>query len=561
MKTPKRKNQLRKSQKKNISRKTKSVTKLTPKLFKEYNQLSPFELKGKLISLASKSGGKVLNAGRGNPNFFNSFVREVFARLQTLAVSNSPKRAFDIRLWPTIEEKNYLKVFKSNIQSWNNRDRSFFDSYLNYVIKRNKQVNEHSTNFILHDIYLSTLGTFYPSPPRIQPHLSLIAREFLYNLVTGNGIYKFKNNLKMDDFECFPTEGAAAAILYIFNSLKENFLLRENDSIALITPIFSPYLELPILKDYKLNIIQLKGNPEKEYSLDDDEMDKLKDKKIKALFMVNPANPSSFSLSKQNIDYIAKIVNTERKELIILTDNVYAPFANEYNSFLIKCPYNTIEVYSLSKYFGTTGWRLGICLLAKNNIFNKLIHNLSVKDTKLTNKRYAIASLKPSTIPFIERLLLDSRQIAEGHVAGLSTPQQVLMGLFMYYQLYSRKYEDNKYSNEIKGILINRIRLLYKNLNTKPPIVPVGTNYYSLLDIPQITENLFGKEASDYLVKNYEYIEFLFHLASKYGTVLLPGAGFGSTPWKIRISLANLDEKSYSTIGINIKNAINDLIN
>ena len=57
---------------------------------------------------------------------------------------------------------------------------------------------------------------------------------------------------------------------------------------------------MPLLGDYRLKIVELKGNPDKQYSLDHTEMDKLKDKKIKALFMVNPANPGAYSLSKDN---------------------------------------------------------------------------------------------------------------------------------------------------------------------------------------------------------------------------------------------------------------------
>ena len=57
---------------------------------------------------------------------------------------------------------------------------------------------------------------------------------------------------------CFVTEGAAAGILYVFNTLKENYLLLPKDKIALITPIFSPYLEMPRLLDYDLEIVELK---------------------------------------------------------------------------------------------------------------------------------------------------------------------------------------------------------------------------------------------------------------------------------------------------------------
>ena len=77
-------------------------------------------------------------------------------------------------------------------------------------------------------------------------------------------------------------------------------------------------------------MIFLKGNPNKEFSLDDEEIDRLKDKSIKALFMVNPANPGAFSLPLRNIKRIGNIVNSTRKDLIILSDNVYAPFVDEY---------------------------------------------------------------------------------------------------------------------------------------------------------------------------------------------------------------------------------------
>lgn len=71
---------------------------------------------------------------------------------------------------------------------------------------------------------------------------------------------------------------------------------------------------------------------------------------------------------------------------------------------------------------------------------------------------------------------------------------------------------------------------------------------------------MYGDKAADYIVSQYEYLEFLFHLVSKYHTILLPGSGFGATPWRLRISLANLEEKDYREIGINLRKAIGDLV-
>jgi aspartate 4-decarboxylase len=286
-------------------------------------------------------------------------------------------------------------------------------------------------------------------------------------------------------------------------------------------------------------------------------MDKLKDKKIKALFMVNPANPGAYSLSKDNIEYIGKIVNTERKDLIVLSDNVYAPFVSEYNSFMQTCPQNTIEVFSLSKFFGTTGWRLGLCMIAKENRLNTLLHNLPKKYKDNLYERYKIAAMNPSKLSFMQRLVFDSRQVAEAHVGGLSTPQQTLIGIYLYYFMHDT---SGHYKKQIQSILENRMNLLYKDLNTKITMLSTSTNYYNLINVPEVTENLYGRPAREYLEKNYEYLEFLFHLAKLYHVVLLPGAGFGSTPWKVRISLANLADKDYTKIGTALQMCIKDFV-
>ncbi len=546
--------QTKKRMKKSV---TNSIQRIKPELFKKLNDLSPFELKNRLIKLAEgKKPSQMLNAGRGNPNFFNSFARKVFASLQNTCVEASTHFEKDLVLYPSVNDHNYEKVFNSAIKKWPQEQRDFFHNYIRFLKNAARNTNQ-SPNAILHDLFLSTLGTFYPSPPQIQPHLNLVARDFMYELVLNRNAAT-SATMKRDDFEYFATEGAAAGILYVFNSLKANRLLKKGDHIALITPIFSPYLEMPVLKDpdgYGLKLIELKADPNKDYELPDSEIAKLKDKRIKALFMVNPHNPGAYSLSKANIMAIGDIVNKERQDLIVLSDNVYAPFAPKYYSFMMSCPRNTIEVFSLSKYFGTTGWRLGICMIAKENRITKMIQNLPPKDQNALALRYDTVSIDPKKLTFMERLVNDSRQVAMGHVAGLSTPQQALIGLFFYYQLSDRTHQ---YQDEIRNELKRRITTMYTELKTDPDITPEATNYYSMLNIPQIAENLYGKKAREHIVSNYEYLEFLFHLARVYHVVLLPGSGFGSAPWYIRVSLANLTNEDYQTIGVALRNCIAD---
>lgn len=534
-----------------------AVKRISNAMFKKLDELSPFELNYKLIGMA---GLDALNAGRGNPNFYNSFGRQVFIDIQNASIALSNSLATDIKIYPNESDMNYKEALLLQAKSWPKDRRDFLKDYINFLTKHSKK-QKIDSNSIIYDVVKSSLGCYYPVPPQIQPHLSVVAQHFLYELATDSATgnepgYKMSES----DFECFATEGAAAGILYVFNTMKENYLLLPKDKIAIITPIFSPYLEMPSLSDYDLKIVELKCNPNKNYSLDDNEIDKLKDKKIKALFVVNPANPSGFSLSKENIERIGHIVNTERKDLIILADNVYAPFADQYNSLMLSCPYNTIEVYSLSKYFGTTGWRLGLCMISKKNRLNKLIANLPLKYKNALHKRYSTATLTPEKLTFMNRLVFDSRQVAEAHVGGLSTPQQVLMGILLYYDIRDRDTGGEKYRRELKTLLKNRISSLYDQLKTPLQIAPTQTNYYNLIDIHLVTKNIYGEKAANYLVKEYSHLEFLFHLVGRYKTILLPGAGFGTSPWIFRICLANLKSDDYPVIGKKIRDALRDLV-
>lgn len=52
----------------------------------------------------------------------------------------------------------------------------------------------------------------------------------------------------------------------------------------------------------------------------DSELDKLKDKSIKVLYIVNPSNPPSYTLDKRSLDKIVDIVKKDNPHLMIITD-------------------------------------------------------------------------------------------------------------------------------------------------------------------------------------------------------------------------------------------------
>ena len=82
------------------------------------------------------------------------------------------------------------------------------------------------------------------------------------------------------------------------------------------------------------------------------------------------------AMSKETIGKITKLVKTKRPDLMLLTDDVYGTFVDDFRSLLGELPQNTIGVYSYSKYFGCTGWRLGVIAVHEDNIFDKMIAKL-----------------------------------------------------------------------------------------------------------------------------------------------------------------------------------------
>jgi aspartate 4-decarboxylase len=399
-----------------------------------------------------------------------------------------------------------------------------------------------SEDKLAHDIIISTLGCFYPNPPRVQSYAEPILAAFLSKII-------YKNDSLKDQIKIFPTEGASAAIIYVFNSLKYNKLVVDGDQIGIFTPIFSPYLEIPALQNYNLVQVCIKANPDNNWEIDDEELAKLGNKNMKALFICNPTNPTALSLSKRTTQKIASIVNKSNPNLIVLADNVYAPFVDQFNGLMNDLPYNTIGVYSFSKYFGVTGWRLGSIAINNNNIIdNKLLKNAPSS----VNDRYSTITTKPQNITFIDRLLLDSRQVAEGHTAGLSTPQQVLMTLFAMHDYMDK---ERVYNKMVKKLLKTRMDLLLKPIKYKLEESVMNSNYYIIIDLIKVAKYLTNDDVfSKYLIEHKDPLEFLMLLAQNYSTVLLPAVGFAGPFWAVRASIANLDTKKYTQIGINLKN-------
>jgi aspartate 4-decarboxylase len=395
----------------------------------------------------------------------------------------------------------------------------------------------------VHELVDSIIGDNYPVPDRMLAHNERIVHEYLMWAMCGNPRPAGK-------FDLYAVEGGTAAMCYIFKSMKANRLLHPGDTIALGTPIFTPYLELPHLEDYGLNFITIQAPQENRFQFTDTNLKKLEDPKVKAFFLVNPGNPTGVAISKEVMSKIVNLVKTKRPDLMVLTDDVYGTFVNDFRSLLGELPENTIGVYSYSKYVGCTGWRLGVIAVHENNIFDKMIAKLPDGDLKALDKRYGTLVLEPRKIRFIDRIVADSRDVALNHTAGLALPQQVMMSLFSLAEMMD---EAKLYQKACMEIVHRRAKAMIEGLGLEVAPNTLYNAYYGLIDFEFWARKNIGQEAVDYLKKNVHPLDLAFRLAEDHGIVLLNGGGFEAPDWSLRVSLANLSDEAYEEIGRGVR--------
>ena len=174
------------------------------------------------------------------------------------------------------------------------------------------------------------------------------------------------------------------------------------------------------------------------------------------------------------------------------------------------------------------------------------LKNLSLDQATELAERYGTITLHPEQLRFIDRLVADSRQVALNHTAGLSTPQQVQMGLFALFALLD---QENRYKKLTQEICHHRQRLLYEGFGLELRTDKFDAAYYSQIDLLVWAKAKYGDEFCEYLQANYEPTDILFRLAEDSSIILLNGSGFGGPKWSIRTSLANLDDDAYRKIG------------
>lgn len=498
-------------------------------------ELGAFDITAEQRELAksNEAGYEPLDAGRGNPNWINTKARYAFARLMDFAVAECQLAMSEGDMAGHGVIEGVAERFDAAMDPADQTDKFLVDA-VDYCVSELGMDKEA----LIMELTNGIVGDYYPSPSRCLPLTEAILNEYLQSTLYDGVDLKGQTQV-------FPTEGGSAAICYIFESLNHNHVLEPGDKIALATPIFTPYLQIPNVNDYGLVSVDVSSTSEENWDIAESELAKLEDTDVKAFFLVNPSNPASHALSDATLDRLKKVVE-KNPDLIVITDDVYGTFVDDFQTAYSVLPHNTILVYSFSKLYGATGWRIGMIAMNEDNVVDRLIANLPAEHKDELAEEYAIVSSEPETMPFVERLCADSRSIGLYHTSGLSTPSQVFMDLLALTHLIDS--DNDPYIELSKATVHERYVALMEALGLTPDTSRENAQYYTIVDINELMRQRYGDDFVAWRREAVSDLTFLDDLAKKEGVVLMYGPGFDAPEGCVRISLANLNKDDYVEI-------------
>ncbi len=508
-------------------------------------ELGAFEITAnqREIAKTNEAGYPVLDAGRGNPNWINTQVRYAFTRFSDFATRECELDMSLGTMAGHARKEGIGDRFDAAMDPENSTDE-FLAAAVDYCVST-LGLDKDS---LLKELADAVIGDYYPSPSRCLPCIEVILNAYLQStLYHGTDL--------AGETLVFPTEGGSAAMAYIFDALSHNRLLKAGDQIAIGTPIFTPYMQIPSVKNYGLVSIDVTSTEAENWDIAETELAKLEDPSVKAFFLVNPSNPASHALSENTLRRLAQAIE-KNPDLIILTDDVYGTFVEDFQTVYSALPYNTILVYSFSKLYGVTGWRTGLIAMNLNNVCDRLLQELPEEDREFLRDEYAIVTSEPDKMLFIDRVVADSRSIGLYHTSGLSTPSQVFMALMSLTHLVHA--EEDPYIRLANETVNARYTALMTALALPVDDSVQNARYYTLIDVLALAENHYGADFAAWLKESRTEIDFLNDLAGKKGVVLMYGPGFSAPEGTVRISLANLNAEDYAEIARRLFELLDD---
>ena len=180
-------------------------------------------------------------------------------------------------------------------------------------------------------------------------------------------------NLNYSPDEILVTSGGQSAI---FASLKT--ILSPKDNIIIPFPSYPPYINA--IRYSGANIIPLVTKVEMDFDINIERLRAILDtRRVKALLLISPSNPSGTIIPKKTLKIIAELAN--EYNFLIISDEIYSNIVFDsipYTSIasISKTKERTIIIQSFSKMLSMCGFRIGFIAAPSPIIENvKVIHH------------------------------------------------------------------------------------------------------------------------------------------------------------------------------------------
>lgn len=154
-------------------------------------------------------------------------------------------------------------------------------------------------------------------------------------------------------------------------------LFQEGDDVLIIAPYWVSYPEQVNLADANPIIIQT--NPEDNFKLKPDVLEKAITSKARAIILNSPSNPTGMAYSRDELSKLADVLS-KHSEILIISDEIYERLVYDGFSHISIASVDktlkerTVVVNGLSKSCSMTGWRIGYAAGPKEiiNAMNKI---------------------------------------------------------------------------------------------------------------------------------------------------------------------------------------------
>ena len=381
-------------------------------------------------------------------------------------------------------------------------------------------------------------------------HKQRASPDFLYmamNEYISTIHHHQQNKCKKTPIECAVMD-ESCVYPNLLNCFKNNNILVPGDTVAVITPIESDFINLLTMPEFGLNIIAIPIENVEGHQIKPENILMLKQENIRALFLSNPVSSSGEVLSKTTVDLIATTIKKENPYIPVIMDCSYIELADDIHHF-DKIKQNIIGIHTMSKLHGDRGLNVSCVFIHTNNIIDKYILPNQMPQV---HARYSlVVPNKTSKVSFYDRLRMDTRHLYNT-LSTLSCQQQLKTALTCIVQILDK---SNDIVNNMKSDLILNKEKLLCPLEYTDNIA--RSNHTIMVDIIRIANNLAGgTDFGDYLQYHRDPQEFSVYLAHLNNIISLPGVLFFDKLWSIKINLGEGTPEDYCYIG----NAIRELI-